>query len=663
MTKAERDAQKLAKRIDEAVAGAANVAAIALTAMAGAALSAFAAIDQLAKQAAHFKDLEETIGANAEVIASFSVAAQVAGVNIDSVAEASVKLTRNLTGVDDESKAAGAALAALNIPIEEFKKLDPASQLETVAKALAGFGDGADKTAVAVALLGKSGAQMLPFLKELATGSGRVVILNQQLIEQADTYADKQAKARAELNLYAQVAASQALPAITNLTGATKDLISELLGVDTQGKKLRDSHAIIDFANDAVQALGYIVSAGQGLAAVFQVVGQTIAAGVIQTAAVARGDLAAAVAVGRDWQRQIDGILQKQLFSQQLSARIKSQQDSDARRAVEDRGFTPPGKVLKFAGVVKDTSGLKERTSDAERYIESLQRQIDKTLELTTVEEANIALAKFKTPATEAQRANILALAAEVDAYKELEKWIISSGKAHDEEARAAKQAADVQAKITASAFDYADKIKQGNNALRDEIAIILGGEPARKALEKDYTAAAIAEKEFALASLEVTDATESQRKALESSITLLKEHSELLDGKDIAEGMRKAADAAKALAASFNEIGSSSFSQLLQDLAGGKGLISSLKSFEATLQSKITSLVADNLSKQAFGDSGIFVDFGKTLGGIFGGAGKDAAGAAGSLALNTAGLELTTAATLQTTAATLQTTAATLLT
>lgn len=381
LTKSERAAQQFAQRIDRGIATAAKAATIALASLTTAAVAGFAAINELAQQAAHFKDLEEITGANAEALASFSVSAQVAGVSADSVADAMVKLTKNMTGVDDESKAAGAALTALGLSIKDFKALDPASQMEAVAKALAGFQDGAAKTAVALALFGKTGAQLLPFLKELSEGSGRVVIINQKLIDQADAYADAQAKARAELNLYAQVAASQTLPAITTLTGATKDFVAELIGVDTQGKKLRDSNAITDFANNAVQALGFIVSAGQGLGRVFQIVGETIAAGAAQAAAVASGNLRGAISIGRDWQEQVDRILQKQLFSTQLAQRIKTQQDTDARRAIEDRGFKPPGRVLNFAGAVTgNTDDPARKILDGE--IKALEASITREREI-----------------------------------------------------------------------------------------------------------------------------------------------------------------------------------------------------------------------------------------------------------------------------------------
>jgi hypothetical protein len=82
---------------------------------AGAALVAFA---ELAKGAGEFKDIEERVGASAESLASLAIAANIAGVSVDDLGGQMNKLTKNLSGVDDESKAAGAALAALGIPTE-----------------------------------------------------------------------------------------------------------------------------------------------------------------------------------------------------------------------------------------------------------------------------------------------------------------------------------------------------------------------------------------------------------------------------------------------------------------------------------------------------------------------------------------------------------------
>lgn len=65
------------------------------------------------------------------MLASFAVAAGTAGTSMENIGRASVLLTKNLIGVDDESKAAGAALSALGVPIAEFKALDPGPSSKT----------------------------------------------------------------------------------------------------------------------------------------------------------------------------------------------------------------------------------------------------------------------------------------------------------------------------------------------------------------------------------------------------------------------------------------------------------------------------------------------------------------------------------------------------
>jgi hypothetical protein len=186
------------------------------TAIASGAASAVVAFDQLVKSAGNFQDLAEQIGSSAEGLASLAVSASVGGTSMDEVAAFATKLTKNLTGVDDESSKAGAALKALGLDIGELKDADPADQLERIAKALDGFQDGTGKTAVMEALA-KGGAKLLPFLKELSSEGGRQVILTQQMIEQADAYSDAQARSRAKLGLYAQALATEAIPGADGL--------------------------------------------------------------------------------------------------------------------------------------------------------------------------------------------------------------------------------------------------------------------------------------------------------------------------------------------------------------------------------------------------------------------------------------------------------------
>lgn len=248
----------------DALVGRFSGALIGLTAAALAPAAIYAVFDRLVKGAGDFQDMAEKAGDSAEAFASLNVAAGTTGKTMDDVIQASIKLTKNLTGVDDESTDAGAAIKALGLDMDKFKRLSPVDQIEAIAKALAGFADGPGKTAAAVALFGKSGAELLPFMKELAGETGRQNILSAQQIKLADEYADKQARARTQLTLYAQALATDALPAYTAVTNAAGDLIKQIVGVGEGTNSLRNSTAILDWAESAALAIGTVVEAAVG---------------------------------------------------------------------------------------------------------------------------------------------------------------------------------------------------------------------------------------------------------------------------------------------------------------------------------------------------------------------------------------------------------------
>jgi hypothetical protein len=389
--------------------------------------TAVQAFDQLISAAANFKDLEESVGATAEDIASLSTAAATAEVSMEAITAASIKLTKGLVGVDDESKAVGAALQALNLDIESFKRLDPVGQYEAVGKALSGFADGAQKTAVAVALFGKSGAEQLRVFKALEEQGGRQVILTQQQIDLADQYADSQARQISILKQYAASAATDLLPAINDLITAAAGLVREFAGIDSAGKKLAGESPVKEFADSAVDALAFVVDAGQGVARIFDVIGTSIAARAAQVAQVAQGEFKAAVEIGKQAQEDIDRILGGELFSQRL-ARVRDEN----RRALQQQqlyaGFSKTassfgsGKpTLQFEGATKPDKVVKDKTTEADRYLDRLRQQVQKVQELSALETllADIQDGKFKG-AKDGQIAQAIRLADEIDGARKL---------------------------------------------------------------------------------------------------------------------------------------------------------------------------------------------------------------------------------------------------
>jgi hypothetical protein len=216
------------------------------------AINAFPA---LIEQAAKFQDIADKTGGSSEGFANFAVSAKVAGVSIDAIADASTKLSKNLVGVDDDSKAAGSALAALNIPIDAFKKLRPDEQIKSVANALGEFADGSGKAAVAQQLFGKSGAELLKFFKDYTDSGGDVTILTAQMIQQADDHADAQARLREQISLTLSAFATGALGPMTAFTSAAKEAITETLGLSAAASDLGNNQGVRIFAENVGRAL------------------------------------------------------------------------------------------------------------------------------------------------------------------------------------------------------------------------------------------------------------------------------------------------------------------------------------------------------------------------------------------------------------------------
>jgi lambda family phage tail tape measure protein len=293
-----RESMERSERISSRIRGGFIAFGAAAVAAAGAAYLAF---DRLIKQVADFQTMAEKIGDSASSIASFATAAAVSGVSMDSITAASVKLTKGLQGVDDETKEAGAAIKALGLNLADFKRLSPTDQIEAVARALDGFEDGASKTAVAMALFGKSGADLIPFLKDLAGNVGRVNYLTEEQIALSDKYTKQQARLKAEIQGQAQVFAVNLLPAYNELLSIIADLA-----------KNQDIARAASALLSAALSTGLVVFKGLSIVAlessfIIKGTGRNISALAQQIAALARLDIrgffAISEAVGEDTKR------------------------------------------------------------------------------------------------------------------------------------------------------------------------------------------------------------------------------------------------------------------------------------------------------------------------------------------------------------------------
>jgi lambda family phage tail tape measure protein len=334
-------------------------------------IAAAVAFDRLINQAGKFQDLAEKMSDSGEAVASFAIAAKIGGIEMDEVAGLAVKLSKNLSGVDDESVAAGAAIKALGLDLDKFKQLSNSDRLEAFAKALFSFKTSAEQGDVAVAALGKSGAQALPFLKELATGVGRQNILTAEQIRLADEYSDKQAKVRAQISLHAQAIASQFLPAYSDLSNALLRVIKDIAGVGEASDNLKNNNSIAAFADSAADSLGVLVNAADLVARAFDLVGSSIAARALQAKSILSGDFHAAISTEVELIKKYKDVLSRPLFSERLTEVRGARKSIEANAAQNARELNRSGVTralpdLRFDGAVKNQkSGIDTAAQEA----------------------------------------------------------------------------------------------------------------------------------------------------------------------------------------------------------------------------------------------------------------------------------------------------------
>ena len=244
------------------VAGVAKTAfALVIGATSVAALRDF--VTHTVEAAAALQGLSEQTGASAAALSGFAPVATLSGTAIEAIGSNLAKLSKGLAGVDDETAGASKALQFLGVRAKDTSGSlrDPAEVMNDVALKLAEFEDGAGKTAIAMELFGKSGATMLPFLKDLAENQDLNIRLTTQQIEQADNASKALGRMRAESGFVAQTLVTAAIPSMSVLYQELKNVV---LGTDNAAdgvQRLRAEGTLTDWAQNTAYAIAVVIDA------------------------------------------------------------------------------------------------------------------------------------------------------------------------------------------------------------------------------------------------------------------------------------------------------------------------------------------------------------------------------------------------------------------
>lgn len=594
-------ATKRAKEIDAAVSAAATSIGLALSAAGTAALaygkSVIDGFDAL-------NDVADATGSSIEKISALENVAMMTGTTMDTVTAAMTKFNATLKEADGKN-GPSMALKAIGLSAQELKSLDPAEALRRTAVALSGFADDGNKARLVQELFGKSVKEVAPFLKDLAEKTELVGKVSVAQAANAEVF-NKQ--------LFAMK--TQSLEAARSITSDLLPALNRFLLNYGEIKKMGGFDLIVKDAAKAMVGMGRMT--GDNGADIKKIMAE-------RDKLQAEMDKETRPLVRAKDSRK-DDIADLNRYLALL--RMKQRNELDVANLGQDYGDAVSRKFLrpesvKFDGGTKEPKkGSTPKESEFQKYLENLQKELDKTEELT---KAGMVLADVKGGRLKlAANENIevlLNIAKQIDANKALT----------DETKRQVEfegQLREARLKAGEEAQKQAQTMLEGNQSMRDEIALIGKNAEAQAVIEKARLGATIAMKEEELARIKSTEMTTRESAALEEQIRLLRERQDLVGMKgaaqQVADEAKKTEELAQSVGASFSSafekavIDGNKLSDVLQGLAKDIAALTIRQTITIPLSESISKGLKDmDFSKIFKGGTGGGFDFSAVLGAV----------------------------------------------
>lgn len=174
---------------------------------------------------ASLDDLSQKTGSSVENLSKMQKVAKQFGGDFAAVDTAVSKLAKGMASVDSEASNAHRALKALNL--NDFSKTHDASEVMVeVAKRLQEYKDSAGKAALANDLFGKSGADLLPYLNDLAENYDSMTGASAKAAKQAADFQDRLGGLKLKVGELFQNLAIDLLPTLNDVAGAINDSLN-----------------------------------------------------------------------------------------------------------------------------------------------------------------------------------------------------------------------------------------------------------------------------------------------------------------------------------------------------------------------------------------------------------------------------------------------------
>lgn len=221
-------------------------------------------VGQMAELGEQVERSSAILGASTKSVQELGFIAKSTGGDAEGLALAMERLQVNLQKAQSGAGPAYQALKALGLSAKELSSVTLDQQLNKIANAFAKFGDGPNKTAIAIELLGRAGAQMIPVLDQGSEGLEKLrgsadntgAVLSRTAVDSLSALERSLVGLKAAVSGAAGALVAELAPALTRvITGTTEMIGSVNVAIQTHTVWEREIIAITTGARELGQVL------------------------------------------------------------------------------------------------------------------------------------------------------------------------------------------------------------------------------------------------------------------------------------------------------------------------------------------------------------------------------------------------------------------------
>lgn len=616
---------------DSFTKGPALAAVGILGGLAAGAVGAGAYFYTLARAAAEgqaaLKSFAEVTGATVEGASAIRTVLKLTGGDMGALEGAFTKLAKNIsTGGEDVQR----ALNAIGLSQKALQGLSTDQQFLKIANALEGYRDGAEKTALAQILMGKSGAQMLPVMRDIIEAGDLVTKVTAQQAREADDLEKGIKRLTVTQDAWKKTIGNALVPVLGDVVTILVKVQNEAGGLNKTTKELSADGTLRRWAENSVLAVaalidvimaawGVVKAFGAGIAGILAG-STTVLAGIAESSiAIIKGEYAKlpgivkgtsagiveiTKAVGTDIVQNLvgngDNFYNK--FKKQFADSAQSAKDF-----AENMRYTGDSSKKAIGDISKPAEEAKEKINAMGKALDELLNKLNNPdVDTGLRKEFELLTKAFQVGALSAPKyaAALVQATVQSKTFSEGQKAIADSLKVNEDLLEKNREAVEAVARSMA----------EGNRTLSDEIATIgmSSVERARYNLELQRT--------NELFRINQTLTGTEQSAAVNRLNALVDQRIELLNTKDALEQQQSAWASLQGVTENF-------FSDLLQNGRSAFGnLWNTIKKFFADTIAKFATKLVLNAVLNLGGEGG---GVGSLLSSLLGGGSSGGGGAA----------------------------------